>query len=196
MFPQIKSLLLGQLASVGRCRNMPSPAGACGVPQDPLPSNTGYYQAVPRHPSKHGANMASSGPGSVATVRNCHCWRVSRETETNGHSGSVLAAQDRSHDGDARQVGRSRLPSSSLPGVTSTSRRPVMYLARTSASDSGQVDSLNVWLARRLLDDHYRGHSTPRRLRLRERLSGQAHDARRQDHQIYEGTNQIQHFSS
>ena len=78
-------------AHIASGRLVPEPAMTCRIVRPPSRSGTGYYRAVPRHPSKHGANMASSGPGSVATVRNCHCWRVSRETETNGHSGSVLA---------------------------------------------------------------------------------------------------------
>src|SRR5258708_32250300 len=39
------------------CRIVPRPAGLYGSPRERVPCGPGSYRAVPRHPSKHGANM-------------------------------------------------------------------------------------------------------------------------------------------
>lgn len=60
MRPQIKSPLLRVFDNTSWCRVMLLPAGPCGNPRDPLPPGTGRCRAVPRHPSKHGANMETA----------------------------------------------------------------------------------------------------------------------------------------
>jgi hypothetical protein len=75
--PRIKSPLLRVFENTSWCRTMLVPAGLCSNPRDPVPSGTDCYRAIPRHPSKHGANMAAADLGTSASQRRLQC-RIDR----------------------------------------------------------------------------------------------------------------------